>query len=122
VSTKKMSIAQHIIKLKRSGLSVVEYSKRHAVNCASLYTLMCNQRKIAGQQTHASANNTASRSRYTFTQVNTPVEGISSSGEIELLFPQGIRAILQSGFDATDLHKLVCVLQQQSSAVKGAIC
>jgi hypothetical protein len=121
MSQDSLSIAAHVDRLKRSGLSVVEYSKRYGVSRWSLYTFRSRQRKGLGQDADKSAGLISRNTPLTFTQL-TPQPPIAfKSSEIELVFSDGTRAILPCGFDAADLRKLISIVSATTS-IKDFSC
>lgn len=117
MSGSSLSVAGHLGRLERSGLSVVEYSKRYGVSPWSLYTLRSRRRKRVDRGAHKSASLVPRDPPLTFTQLTSPSPIAFRSTEIELAFPNGIRATLPRGFDAGDLRKLVSVLSATGAGV-----
>jgi len=110
MSQSSLSIAAHMERLKRSGMSVVEYSKRYGVSRWSLYTFSSRQRRVLARQSADKPASIISRNTpLTFTQLAPQLPIAFKSTEIELVFPSGPRAILPCGFDAADLRKLASV-------------
>jgi hypothetical protein len=112
----KFSTATHAARLKRSGLSAAEYCRRFGVNVGSLYTFMCQERKRNGQ--HALVKPLERNSALTFSQLPyTPAT--FSTHEIELVFPDGLRAIFPCVLSEADLRKLARVLRGDSSRISA---
>ena len=117
MSGSSLSVAGHLGRLERSGLSVVEYSRRYGVSPWSLYTLRSRRRKRVDRDAHKSASLIPRDPPLTFTQLTSPPPIAFKCADIELAFPNGIRAALPCGFDAADLRKLVSVLSATGAGV-----
>jgi hypothetical protein len=105
-----LSIASHLDRLDRTGLSVVEYARRGGVNPWSLYKLRYLRRKKGNRAERAIVPCSAHHPDLTFTQIS-PVSPLALGiGGIELAFPDGMRAILPRGFDTADLRNVISAL------------
>jgi urease gamma subunit len=120
MSRSSLSIAAHLSRLNRSGLSVIEYSKRYGVSLWSLYSLRSKQRKEAARSGHNCAALVSRNAPLTFTQLTSSTPIAFKSAEIELTFPDGIRASLPRGFDEAELRKVISVLS--STRVGVPVC
>jgi hypothetical protein len=121
MSKTKTTLASHAARFKRSGLTAVEYCRRYAVNLGSLYTFLSGERNKAVALCDTSVSSVQQNTHLTFKQIM-PQQTASSFclGDIDLIFPDGTRAVFPCGFDISDLRKIVEVLRTVSG--RAAAC
>lgn len=108
------SLAEHADRQTHSGLTIVEYCRKNKVNAGSLYTYLYKQRKEKLPKAKQKSHDNKHKPILTFEQIHQALPTVSLPSPIELIFPNGIKAVLPAEFNEVDLEKVIAVFAQRS--------